>query len=77
MSLVEHLTGCLEQSQSREKAALQRCSELETSAASRRNSESFPPVFSTSAGSLDSADSLDAKEHGETSASILHAINSK
>ena len=35
MSLVEHLTACLEQSQAREKAALQRCSELEIAAATQ------------------------------------------
>ena len=29
MNLVDHLTVCLEQCQNREKAALQRCSELE------------------------------------------------
>jgi hypothetical protein len=35
MSLVDHLTACLEQSQAREKAALQRCSELEIAAAAQ------------------------------------------
>lgn len=77
MSLVEHLTGCLEQSQCREKAALQRCSELEVSvsnevsAASRRAYETSPPVFFTSAGSLDAADSPDAKERSETPPAVF------
>ena len=78
MSLVEHLTGCLEQSQSREKAALQRCSELETtvsnqaSAASRRACEVFAP--DPSASDMDALDSPDAKARSETSAPILFII---
>jgi hypothetical protein len=81
MSLVEHLTGCLEQSQSREKAALQRCSELETtvsnqaSAASRRACEAFAPVFDPSASDMDALDSPDAKARSETLAPIVFVIS--
>ncbi len=80
MSLVEHLTGCLEESQCREKEALQRCSELEmavlnqASAASRRSGDTFPSVSCTSVDALDSAASQDEKERSETSAPVLLAI---
>jgi hypothetical protein len=72
MNLVEHLTGCLEQSQSREKAALQRCSELEiavasqVSAASRRAIESSPPDLASCAASKDTPDSSVSAQGGET-----------
>jgi hypothetical protein len=77
MNLVEHLTGCLEQSQSREKAALQRCSELEialasqVSAASSRTSESCPPALASCAASKDALDSSDTAQGGETLAPVF------
>ena len=62
MSLVDHLTACLEQSQAREKAALQRCSELEIAAAAQVPAASWraghslslsqsPPAASTTTSS--------------------------
>jgi hypothetical protein len=74
MSLVEHLTESLEQSQSREKAALQRCKELEihatsSSAAARRASEAFLP--SSPAAGADARHPPDEKELSETYADGL------
>ena len=76
MTLVQHLTACLEQSQYREKEALQRCNQLEiasssqVSAASAHASEIFPPALSSSGAcraSLDNRlDSPAATERGET-----------
>jgi hypothetical protein len=74
MSLVEHLTESLEQSQSREKAALQRCKELElqstsSSAAERRASEAF--LTSSLAAGADARHPPDEKELSETYADVL------
>jgi hypothetical protein len=81
MTLVEHLTGCLEQSQYREKAALQRCSELEIAATSQvttaswRSSEDIPPASSSSAVSKLALDSPVATERGETLAPVFWPLN--
>ena len=74
MSLVEHLTESLEQSQFREKAALQRCKELEihatsSSAAARRASEAFLP--SSPAAGAGARHSPDEKELSETYADVV------
>jgi hypothetical protein len=67
MSLVEHLTVCLEQSQIREKAATQRCSELEMVAAnqvassSRCASEIFSSASNSSAIVTGASDTLNAR----------------
>ena len=77
MSLVEHLTESLEQSQSREKAALQRCKELEihatsSSAAARRASETL--LSASSAADMDAFDPPDEKELLEMQAHLLFCL---
>ena len=82
MSLVEHLTGCLEQSQSGQKAALQRCSELEIATASQvsvaswRTVESFPAASASSAAAVAALDTPDTKERSDTLVFVVFLISS-
>ncbi len=70
MALVDHLTVCLEQCQNREKAALQRCSELEIAvnqvpATSSRADGSM--LYSTASFCKDALDSaVESSERCET-----------